>query len=162
MCTFVTLAFAVVAGLIAVAAAWPLESTPQRSLPTLSAKAFQGVELKTTNYNGSALLAFTLNTTTDDSCVPCNDFAKLTNTAEFQKQHSRWWSADELRIGKIYCNQQQDLCTRFGVGGDTEEAPGYPYITWFKGGKEVEAYSGDRTLEGFVSWVKAKQADGVL
>ena len=66
-----------------------------------------------------------------------------------------------LRIAKVYCNQQPDLCARFGAG-DSDDSPGYPYILWFKGRKEVEPYSGERTLEGLTAWVAEKQGEGAL
>ena len=33
---------------------------------------------------------------------------------------------------------------------------------WFKGGKEVAPYDGERTLDGVMEWVANKQADGAL
>ena len=136
---------------------WPYPSaSAAREPPALSAKSFDGVMLKQSQgYNGSALLAFTLNVTTDKSCSPCNELDALMRQPAFKSQLGTWWDAGVVRIGKIYCNQQQDLCARFGVTD-------YPHLLWFKGGTEAAPYDGERTLEGFVTWVSARQGEGVL
>lgn len=123
-------AIALLAALLAGAAYYPLEGGAQQKVPTLSAKAFKGMELRPGTYNGSALLAFTLNTTMDSSCAACGDLDALTKSTPFKTQLATWWSADILRVAKIYCNQQPELCERFGIGSDAEgSSPGYPYLT---------------------------------
>ena len=68
-----------------------------------------------------------------------------------------------LRIGRVYCNQQEELCSRFGVSMDAAgDGPGLPYMTWFKKGEEAGPYEGERTLAGVQAWVAAKQAEGAM
>lgn len=158
------LLFGVIALLLALAASTPYPvEPPQQSVPKLSAKSFKGTELVTSHgYNGSALIAFTVNTTTDKSCKPCNAFEKLTKSNALTVQHATWWKEDVLRIAKVYCNQHSAVCDSFGVSGDSGTEPGYPYLIWFKGGKEFEPYDGERTLDGIIEWVKKHQASGAL
>jgi len=126
-------------------------------MPKLGAKAFDWKKLRPGGgtYEGSALVIFT---DEDKSCEPCKELNKLTKTKAFKQQHASWWSSNTLRVGKVYCDQHPDICSRFGVTGDEDTATGTPYIAWFKGGNEIEGgYDGERTLEGFQSWVASKQ-----
>lgn len=134
--------------LVGGAALVPL-SNPQKSVPTLSAKAFKGTELKdgADRYLGSALILFTVNVTTDNTCSECNSLDELTKSVPFKQQLYSWWSAGTLRIGKVYCNQQQELCGRFP--GDAR-----PMALWFQAGKEMGAYEGELSLDGLQAWVK--------
>lgn len=167
----VALAIGVLVALVGGAAYWPLdESAKEQKVPVLSNKAFNGMKLHAgrSSYNGSALIAFTLNVTAGAPgvpgiCEPCVEFDALTRRTAFKKQLATWWSADILRIGKVYCNQQQELCGRFGVDLDGQgDAPGIPHILWFKGGQEHGEYQGERTLDGLATWVAEKQAENAL
>ena len=149
--------------LITAAAVLPLEKTLPQKVPALSAKSFNGKDLKqSSGYAGSALVAFTDNAT---FCEPCNELSTLLTSDAFMNQHGKWWSAQMLRVGKVHCNHNEDLCARFGVGDgvstDEEEEevvkPSLPYILWFQGGKAVEPYSGELTLAGLMAWVAEKQ-----
>ena len=133
-------------------------------VPALSAKSFDGTSLKqSSGYEGSALVAFTDNQTYDLSCGLCTELNALITSDAFMVQHGKWWSAQMLRVGKVYCNQNIDLCARFGLGSGAstekaDETPGLPYLMWFKGGKEKGPYAGERTLAGLKAWVAEKQA----
>jgi len=153
---------AILAALVGGAAFWPLPTAPQHAAPTLSAKAFKGKELR--NYEGSALLLFTNNVTADKSCAPCVELDRVTRSAAFKEQLATWWDKQGvLRIGKVYCNQQRELCESLGVvSNDAEDDPGLPHLLWYKGGKEVGPYDGERTLVGFQQWVAAKLEAGSL
>lgn len=156
---------AILAALVGGAAYWPLPTAPQRAAPTLSAKAFKGKELRPNSdgYEGSALLLFTNNVTLDKSCLPCVELDRVTKSSGFKEQLATWWTKGTLRIGKVYCNQQMELCERLGVVSyDAEDDPGLPHLLWYKGGKEVGPYGGERTLTGFQSWVAEQQAAGSL
>ncbi len=63
---------------------------------------------------------------------------------------------------QVHCDKYPLLCERFGITGSTGVEPGLPHIIWFKGGKEEGGYDGERTVEGFVKWVLAKQDTNVL
>ena len=147
--------------LITAAAVLPLEKTLPQKVPALSAKSFNGKDLKqSSGYAGSALVAFTDNAT---FCEPCNELSTLLTSDAFMSQHGKWWSAQMLRVGKVNCNVNEDLCARFGVGDGVstekgDDTPGLPYIVWFKGGKEAGPYTGERTLAGLTAWVGEKQA----
>lgn len=163
-CAILAVAFGVILALLGVASQWPLGASG-RSAVLLSAKSFKGNQLAASNsYNGSALIVFTSNATDkhDPTDKPARDLSRVMKSADFKTQLSTWWDSDVVRIGKVYCNQQVDLCKRFGISGGADEEPGLPYITWFKSGEEMEAFDGERTLEGFRAWVDKKQADGVL
>ena len=161
-CVYVALAFAVVAALVGVAAMWPLEGAPLQKVPALSAKAFKGNELYTGTYTGSALVAFTNNVTMDSSCWECVELDTLMKLTAFRTMMASWKDANVVRIGKVNCNQNADVCSRFGVVGVEGEEPSLPHILWFKGGKEVGQFDGERTLDGFQKWVEAKQSAGEL
>ena len=126
-CIIVAVAIAVLLALVGAAAYWPLPTAAPPKVTVLSAKSFSGKVLNTGKYKGSALVAFTQNTTTDSSCDQCNEFKALTKSVDFRKQVMEWREASTLRFGMVYCNQQEELCSRFGLTGD--DAPGLPYVT---------------------------------
>jgi len=166
MCAVVVLAVAVIAALLAGATLWPMGGVATANVPVLSKKAFEGTAL---NYNGSALIAFSLNTSLPDGrpCKACSDLHKEINQDKFKKQLKAWETAGTLKIGKIYCNDERrggkEVCERFGLASEADgEAPGYPHLLWFKGGKQQGPYEGERSLAGLVGWVSKKSAAGSL
>mmetsp|Transcript_7214 Transcript_7214/g.10753 ORF Transcript_7214/g.10753 Transcript_7214/m.10753 type:complete len:125 (-) Transcript_7214:80-454(-) len=55
---------------------------------------------------------------------------------------------EKVRIAKVDCTQQKDICTQQGVRG-------YPTLKMFKdGGSEGEKYQGRRTMEDFDKFIK--------
>ena len=159
MRTVVSMAAGVVLllALLAGAAFLPIPGA-QRPVVTLGPNAFDGRKLKPGGgtYDGNALVVFTTKDSMD--CKPCAEMKALLKSADFKQQHASWWSSNTLRVGRVYCDKNKPLCTRFGVVDDGDEdttAPGLPHVLWFKGGEEQEAgYTGERSLTGLRDWVE--------
>jgi hypothetical protein len=149
---------AILLSLLAAAAFFP--SSPQKGVPRLSLKAFDGTTLKPGSgaYRGSAIVIFTNNKLRD--CAPCAEINKLIKSPEFVEQHTRWWSSNTVRVGKVFCDHSPQLCTRFGIIGDDGSAPGVPHILSFEGGKVTRAFENERTLDGFRAFVEANANSG--
>lgn len=155
-----------IAAAVAFSVYYPIGGAPAlKKVPTLSGKAFDGLTLKpgVDKYEGSALVMFTTNVKEDKSCGACVSLDKLIKSSAFRQQHATWWSSQTLRVGKVHCDSQPALCTRFGIqGDDPETGVGTPHILWFKGGAEMGQYPGEHTLEGIREWVEGKQAEKKL
>ena len=142
---------AILLSLLAAAAFVP--SSLQKGVPRLGLKAFEGTTLKPGNdaYRGSALVIFT----NSRNCAPCDHLSELVNSPEFVQQHTSWWSSNTVRVGKVFCDKEPQLCARFGITGDDASAPGVPHILSFEGGKVTRPFENERTLEGFRTFVEA-------
>ena len=96
-------------------------------------------------------------------------------------------SAGKLKVAQVDCSKHADLCTDFGVAGDSEDTSGYPTPLWFRAGElqawssatharprlrpadgsprrgtPQGAYDGERTTQGLEEWAKAWEAEGAL
>lgn len=122
----------------------------------VSAKMFDGVALKDTS--SSALIAF-MDSRKD--CFACADLDKEFSNPEFLKLAEGWKKQKLLKIGKVKCWKNEELCRGFGVAGDDDDAKGYPTLLHFKDGKQVSEVHA-RTSADLQQWVAdAKMAGGL-
>ena len=91
----------------AAAAILPLSSPGQKPVGQLSAKAFDGNELKG-SYTGNALVIFTQNYTKkhQDFCQPCADLRAVTRSKAFKQKYKSWYDTGKLRVAEV-----RTLCT---------------------------------------------------
>ena len=70
-------------------------------------------------------------------CFACADLDKEFSNPEFLKLAEGWKKQKLLKIGKVKCWKNEELCRGFGVAGDDDDAKGYPTLLHFKDGKQV-------------------------
>lgn len=95
------------------------------------------------------------------SDVGCWELARTIQRRDFQRKHAAWHSRGTLRMGQVRCNEHRGLCERFRVIDAPDgynirgaaPAPGLPHILWFKGGRLMGNYEGERTVHGFTQFV---------
>ncbi|KAL8171803.1 hypothetical protein V2J09_023607 [Rumex salicifolius] len=69
---------------------------------------------------------------------------------EYEKLASSFKKAKSVLIGKVDCDDQKDLCSKFDVSG-------YPTLKWFpKGSLEPKKYEGARTAEALTEFVNTE------
>ncbi|KAL5996325.1 hypothetical protein ACLOJK_026401 [Asimina triloba] len=78
----------------------------------------------------------------------CGHCKKL--APEYEKLGASFKKAKSVLIGKVDCDDQKNLCSKYGVTG-------YPTIKWFpKGSLEPKKYEGGRTAEALVEFVNTE------
>lgn len=83
----------------------------------------------------------------------CGHCKKL--APEFEKLGASFKKAKSVLIGKVDCDEQKDLCSKYGVQG-------YPTIKWFpKGSLEPKKYEGARTAEALSEFVNSEGGTNV-
>lgn len=83
----------------------------------------------------------------------CGHCKKL--APEFEKLGASFKKAKSVLIGKVDCDEQKDLCSKYGVQG-------YPTIKWFpKGSLEPKKYEGARTAEALAEFVNSEGGTNV-
>lgn len=58
-------------------------------------------------------------------------------------------SKDNVQLARVDCTTQEQLCTRFGVGG-------YPTLKYFKNGELASDYSGPRDKDGLIRFMSQR------
>ncbi|KAJ0054432.1 hypothetical protein Pint_00896 [Pistacia integerrima] len=75
----------------------------------------------------------------------CGHCKKL--APEYEKLGASFKKAKSVLIGKVDCDEQKSVCSKYGVSG-------YPTIQWFpKGSLEPKKYEGPRTAESLAEFV---------
>ncbi|XP_044492242.1 protein disulfide-isomerase like 2-1-like [Mangifera indica] len=75
----------------------------------------------------------------------CGHCKKL--APEYEKLGASFKKAKSVLIGKVDCDEQKSICSKYGVSG-------YPTIQWFpKGSLEPKKYEGPRTAESLAEFV---------
>uniref|UniRef100_A0A5B6ZKJ1 protein disulfide-isomerase n=1 Tax=Davidia involucrata TaxID=16924 RepID=A0A5B6ZKJ1_DAVIN len=75
----------------------------------------------------------------------CGHCKKL--APDYEKLGTSFKKAKSVLIGKVDCDEQKSLCSKYGVSG-------YPTIQWFpKGSLEPKKYEGARTAEALTGFV---------
>ncbi|XP_027363157.1 probable protein disulfide-isomerase A6 isoform X2 [Abrus precatorius] len=83
----------------------------------------------------------------------CGHCKKL--APEYEKLGSSFKKAKSVLIGKVDCDEQKSLCSKYGVTG-------YPTIQWFpKGSLEPKKYEGPRTAESLAEFVNTEGGTNV-
>ncbi|XP_058077566.1 protein disulfide-isomerase like 2-1 [Magnolia sinica] len=78
----------------------------------------------------------------------CGHCKKL--APEYEKLGASFKKAKSVLIGKVDCDDQKNLCSKYGVSG-------YPTIKWFpKGSLEPKKYEGARTAEALTEYVNTE------
>ncbi|XP_028779501.1 protein disulfide-isomerase like 2-1-like [Neltuma alba] len=74
---------------------------------------------------------------------------------EYEKLGASFKKAKSVLIGKVDCDDQKSLCSKYGVSG-------YPTIQWFpKGSLEPKKYDGARTAEALAEFVNKEGGTNV-
>ncbi|KAF7817962.1 putative protein disulfide-isomerase A6 [Senna tora] len=74
---------------------------------------------------------------------------------EYEKLGTSFKKAKSILIGKVDCDDQKSLCSKYGVSG-------YPTIQWFpKGSLEPKKYEGARTAEALAEFVNKEGGTNV-
>ncbi|KAI9081020.1 hypothetical protein K1719_037000 [Acacia pycnantha] len=74
---------------------------------------------------------------------------------EYEKLGSSFKKSKSILIGKVDCDDQKSLCSKYGVSG-------YPTIQWFpKGSLEPKKYEGARTPEALAEFVNKEGGTNV-
>ncbi|XP_057549927.1 protein disulfide-isomerase like 2-1 [Amaranthus tricolor] len=83
----------------------------------------------------------------------CGHCKKL--APEYEKLGASFKKANSVLIGKVDCDDQKNLCSKFDVSG-------YPTIKWFpKGSLEPKKYEGARTAEALTEYVNMEGGTNV-
>lgn len=83
----------------------------------------------------------------------CGHCKKL--APEYERLGSSFKKAKSVLIGKVDCDDQKNLCTKYGVTG-------YPTLQWFpKGSLEPKKYEGQRTAESLTEFVNTEGGTNV-
>ncbi|XP_059439488.1 probable protein disulfide-isomerase A6 [Corylus avellana] len=83
----------------------------------------------------------------------CGHCKKL--APEFEKLGTSFRKAKSVLIGKVDCDEQKSLCSKYDVSG-------YPTIKWFpKGSLEPKKYEGPRTAEALTEFVNTEGGTNV-
>ncbi|CAO2836606.1 unnamed protein product [Amaranthus hypochondriacus] len=83
----------------------------------------------------------------------CGHCKKL--APEYEKLGASFKKAKSVLIGKVDCDDQKNLCSKFDVSG-------YPTIKWFpKGSLEPKKYEGARTAEALTEYVNMEGGTNV-
>ncbi|KAK4282729.1 hypothetical protein QN277_014073 [Acacia crassicarpa] len=83
----------------------------------------------------------------------CGHCKKL--APEYEKLGSSFKKSKSILIGKVDCDDQKSLCSKYGVSG-------YPTIQWFpKGSLEPKKYEGARTAEALAEFVNKEGGTNV-
>ncbi|RWR83116.1 putative protein disulfide-isomerase A6 [Cinnamomum micranthum f. kanehirae] len=83
----------------------------------------------------------------------CGHCKKL--APEYERLGSSFKKAKSVLIGKVDCDDQKNLCTKYDVTG-------YPTIKWFpKGSLEPQKYEGPRTAESLTEFVNTEGGTNV-
>ncbi|XP_028771072.1 probable protein disulfide-isomerase A6 [Neltuma alba] len=83
----------------------------------------------------------------------CGHCKKL--APEYEKLGSSFKKAKSVLIGKVDCDEQKSLCSKYGVSG-------YPTIQWFpKGSLEPKKYEGPRTADSLAEFVNTEGGTNV-
>jgi len=134
-----------------------MSAKPPEPIGWVSAKSFDGTTLKMKGAS-SAMLVFM---TRLEECELCGALKAELSDEGFLRAAEGWKKQNLLKIGKVKCWKNEELCREMGVAGDEPDAAGYPHILHFKGGKSVGSVDA-RTAVGLQEWVAGKQAAGVL
>lgn len=126
-------------------------------LSWVSSKSFDGKTLKMKGAS-SALLIFM---TRLEECDLCAELKKELSEPAFLGMVDGWKKQKLLKVGKVKCWKNEELCRTFGIAGDAETAKGYPHILHFRGGEMVGDVDA-RTSAGLEAWVKEKKDAGEL
>ncbi|KAA3462440.1 putative protein disulfide-isomerase A6 [Gossypium australe] len=83
----------------------------------------------------------------------CGHCKKL--APEYEKLGASFKKAKSVLIGKVDCDEQKSLCSKYGVQG-------YPTVQWFpKGSLEPKKYEGPRTAEALAEFVNTEGGTNV-
>ncbi|XP_044503293.1 protein disulfide-isomerase like 2-1-like [Mangifera indica] len=83
----------------------------------------------------------------------CGHCKKL--APEYEKLGASFKKAKSVLIGKVDCDEQKSICSKYGVSG-------YPTIQWFpKGSLEPKKYEGPRTVESLAEFVNSEGGTNV-
>jgi len=127
-------------------------AAPPEPIGWVSSKSFDGTTLKMKGAS-SAMLIFMDRL---PECELCGALKAELSDAGFLAAVDGWKKTNLLKVGKVKCWKNQELCRELGVSGDDETATGFPHILHFKGGEKVGNIDA-RTAADLEKWVVEKQ-----
>lgn len=132
-------------------------AAPEQQIGWISSKSFEGKTLKMKGAK-NALVIFM---TRLEECELCANLKSALSQPLFLEKVEKWKKEEKLKIGKVKCWKNEELCRSFGIAGDEDTATGFPHILHFQDGKFVSSLD-ERTGIGISAWVDAWTQDGRL